>query len=189
MVDSVFVSHIPPVEGQIAQVSNTLDVILTVAMAVIAVVNVFLTIYIYRAGRKNSSKSELQTRKFELLQTLVLNSNIGKLYDFYSNVAKHCEPLLVHNDQITKKKSNDLVIAEQAAFRRDFITLINVVDKSLSQDLKILTDSLVDGITEAIFDEGVNLKHKPKYDELISQRISKNRVDFLSKLYKIAEIQ
>ena len=109
--------------------------------------------------------------------------------DFYSNVAKHCEPLLVHNDQATKKKSNDAVIKEQSAFRRDFITLINVVDKSLSQELISLTDALVDGITETIFDEGVNLKHKPKFDELISQRISKNRVDFLSKLYKIADIQ
>lgn len=189
MIDSLYVSHIPPIEGQIAQTSNALDLILTIAMAVIALVNVFLTIYIFWAGRKDSSKSQLQTRKFELLRTLVLNSNIGRLYDFYSNVAKHCEPLLLHNDQATKKKSNDAVIAEQAAFRRDFITLINVVDNALSQELKSLTDSLVDGITEAIFDEGVNLKHKPKFDELISQRISKNRVDFLSKLYKIADIQ
>lgn len=189
MIDSVYVSHIPPVESYLLPNNNVLDMILAIAMAIIAVVNIGLTIYIFRTGRKDSSKSELMTRQFELLQTLVLNSNIDRLYDFYKSVAKHCEALMSHNDRTTKKKVNDAVIAEQAAFRRDFITLISVVDKTLSQELKVLTDSLVDGITEAIFDEGVNLKHKPKFEELISQSISKNRVDFLSKLYKIADLQ
>ena len=80
-------------------------------------------------------------------------------------------------------------MSEQSSFRRDFITLISVIDKNLSKELKELTDSLIDGITESIFDDGIVLQHKPKYEELISQKISNNRVDFLSKLYKIAEMQ
>lgn len=188
MIDSIYVAHIPPVESYLPQNNNVLDMILAIAMAIIALVNIGLTVYIFITGRKDSSKSELMSRQFELLRTLVLNSNIDRLYDFYKNVAKHCEALISHNDRATKKKVNDAVIAEQAAFRRDFITLISVVDKNLSQELKVLTDSLVDGITETIFDEGVNLKHQPKFDELISQSISKNRVEFLSKLYRIADL-
>lgn len=47
-------------------------------------------------------------------------------------------------------------------------------------------DQLVDGITEAIFDSVINLKHEPKYDEVVAPRISKCRMDCLSMLLLIA---
>lgn len=189
MTDSLYVSHFPPIDGNISLANNTLDMVLAIAMAIIALVNIGLTIYIFVAGRNDTSKTELMSRKFELLQTLVLSSNINRLYGFYQNITQYCEPLIQHNDQKTKKKVNEDILSEQASFRRDFITLISVIDQNLSKELKELTDSLIDGITESIFDDGVNLKHKPKFEELISQKISNNRVDFLSKLYKIAEMQ
>lgn len=189
MTDSLYVSHFPSIDGNISLANNTLDMVLAIAMAIIALVNIGLTIYIFVAGRNDTSKTELMSRKFELLQTLVLSSNINRLYGFYQNITQYCEPLIQHNDQKTKKKVNEDILSEQASFRRDFITLISVIDQNLSKELKELTDSLIDGITESIFDDGVNLKHKPKFEELISQKISNNRVDFLSKLYKIAEMQ
>ena len=37
--------------------------------------------------------------------------------------------------------------------------LFNVIDHQLYEDIKSLGDNLIDGITEAIFDEGINLTH------------------------------
>lgn len=48
-----------------------------------------------------------------------------------------------------------------------------------------MADELIDGITEVIYDPGINLKHEPKFDEMVTQRISRCRVDCLTMLLQL----
>lgn len=187
MVDSVYVSN-PPLCGEaIPQSGSWVDTVLAIAMAVIAAVNVGLTIYIFVKGRKDSSESDYKKRKFELMQTLILNSNIDKFYKFYDNVSASCRELLSNTDQQTKDEVNKSIKADLKLFRLEFITLVKVIDTNLYDNMIQAADTLIDGITKAIYDDGLNLKNEPKFDEVVTRPISKCRTDCLTMLLQIAE--
>lgn len=167
---------------------SVMDTILAIAMAVIALANICLTFFIFRQGRKDTSESANKQRKFELVQSLILNNRLPLLYSFYDAVSNECRKLLVKNDQQTKLAVNETNMALLKRFRQDFVMPFNVVDHELFVSLKETADDLIDGITEAIFDEGINLKHEPKYNEMITEPLSRNRNAMLSKLYEMANL-
>ena len=173
----------------VASGPSMVETVLAIAMAVIAIVNVFLTIYIYRQGKKDTSEGAKKQRKFELMQTLILNNRLHLLYKFYDAVASECRRLLESSDQKTKVSVNEANKALLKKFRQDFVMPFKVVDHDLFVGLKETADNLVDGITEAIFDEGINLKHEPKYNEMISEPLSLNRNTMLSKLCEMANLE
>lgn len=72
------------------QYNQWISTITAVATSVIALVNIGLTIYIYTQNRKDSSIIENCKRRFELMQILILNHNMNKLYDFYDEITAEC---------------------------------------------------------------------------------------------------
>ena len=194
MVDSLIVeNNLPNCEScgcqSIAGGSDLIDTIIAIAMAVIAIANVVLTIHIFKQGQKDNSEGARKQRKFELLQTLILNNRLHILYEFYDAVSRECQQLLKSTDQKTKVAVNDANIALLKKFRQDFVMPFKVVDHNLFIGLKKTADDLVDGITEAIFDEGINLNHEPKFNEEISEPLSVNRNAMLAKLYEMANLE
>ena len=187
MVDSLIVAKQQCVECAAAQTNNWVDTLLAIAMAIIALADVVLTIHIFCQNRKDSKESEYKTRKFELLQTLILNSNVNKFYKFFDEVSSQCETLKQNNDKATKNVVNKANMSSLKLYRLEFLTLTKVIDVKLYESLKSEADKLIDGITEAIFDAGINLKHEPKFDEEVTQRISKCRTDSLTMLLQIAK--
>lgn len=186
MVDSVYVANAQCCSNPVLQSGSWVDTVLAIAMAVIAIVDIVLTIFIFKQGRKDSNESAYKTRKFELMQSLILNSNIKKFYNFFDDVSEECSRLKSNTDKGTKTAVNQAIKASLKIFRLEFITLVKVIDSGLYDTMIKAADQLVDGITEAIFDPGINLKHEPKYDEVVAQRISKCRMDCLSMLLSIA---
>ena len=166
--------------------SLRIEAITAIATTLIAVMNIVLTIIIFIKNRKDLSQRESQHQRFELVRILILDHNMTKVYDFYDEVSTECKRLLAVCDTKDKQEINSIILEKSREFRLDFITLFNVVDSRLYKELLRITDNLTDGITNVIFDEGINLKHRPKFDEEVSQRISKCRVDFLSVLYGMA---
>ena len=123
------------------------------------------------------------------MQTLIINNRLHLLYDFYDAVSKECHRLLGPTDQQTKMVVKNTIIALQKNFRQDFIMPFKVVDHELFVSLKKTADDLIDGITEAIFDDGINLSHEPKFNEMISEPLSLNRNAMLSKLCEMANLE
>lgn len=160
-----------------------IEAITAIATTLIAAMNIVLTIIIFIKNRDDSSQRESQHQRFELVRILILDHNMRKVYDFYDDVSTECKRLLAVCDTKDKQEINSTILEKSREFRLDFITLFNVVDPRLYKELLRITDNLTDGITNVIFDEGINLKHRPKFDEEVSQKISKCRVDFLSVLY------
>lgn len=155
-----------------------------IATVIIALINIILTLYIFYKERKDKVAVEDKHSKFELLRALILDENIGRLYDFYDAITEECEKLLQSGDKITKDEVNNNILSEAKLFRLRFLTLFNVTDSELYNDLLKICDDLVDSITNSIYDEGLNLTNIPKFDQEIRQRISKNRIEMLSRLYR-----
>lgn len=185
MVDSVYVANLQGVDIPIVQSSNWVDTILALAMAVIAIADVILTYLLFKKNRKDSSESECKTRKFELMQTFILNSNVGKFYKFFDEVTAECIRLKSNTDRATKDAVNKAIKSSLKIFRLEFITLVKVIDGELYDKMIKMADELIDGITEVIYDPGINLKHEPKFDEMVTQRISRCRVDCLTMLLQL----
>ena len=177
MVDSVYVASLQGIDIPIVQSSSWVDTILALAMAVIAIADVMLTYLLFKKNRKDSSESECKTRKFELMQTLILNSNVDNFYKFFDEVTTECIRLKSNTDKATKDAVNKAIKSSLKIFRLEFITLVKVIDGELYDKMIKMADKLIDGITESIYDSGINLKHEPKFDEMVTQRISRCRVD------------
>lgn len=191
MVDSLVVASYNPclcVNQSTAGVSNCWDTVLAIAMVVIAAFDIVLTVLIFVRTRKDSSESEQKNRKFELVQSLILNHRLHLLYEFYDAISNECLALQTNTDNETKKKVDDSNKALLKKFRLDFIMLFNVIDSDLYRGMMDNADKLIDGITEAIFDEGINLTHAPKYNEMITVPLSHNRNSMIAKLYSLAEL-
>lgn len=187
MVDSVYVVNPPYLDMPVqANTGSWVDWILAGAMALIALFDAFLTIHIFRQNKKDTSEIEKKHRKFELMQLLILNSKLGLLYSFYDSVMDECKRLQTDDSQAIKEAVNTYIKAQLKVYRRDFISLFNVVDVNVYDSLLKEADGLIDGITEAIFDQGVKLTYEPKFDEMISQPLSKSRIKMLSILYSLA---
>lgn len=186
MVDSLFVAATRLSDCQI--VSNPMDwvgKVTAIAMAIIAFFDILLTLFIFCKARKDNKIVEEKHHRFEMMHSLILEHNISRLYNFYDNVSDICSKLLQSEEQSVKEEVNNAVKGEAKKFRLRFLTLFNVIDSSLYKALLEIMDSLVDGITNSIDNPGIKLTYEPKYDEEISQKISKNRIEMLAKLYNI----
>jgi hypothetical protein len=57
------------------------------------------------------------------------------------------------------------------------------IDENLYQMILLKIDELIDSLTNAIFDEGINLAFKPKYDEEVSKRIRESKTAIIGVLF------
>ena len=83
-----------------------------------------------------------------------------------------------------KQQINDQIISNIGTkFRVEFVDCLNAINPSLYESIMAEYDTLVDSITNHIFDEGINLSHKPKFDELITSNIFKAKTEMLKLLF------
>lgn len=170
----------------IAQVpeKSTLENIYFIATIIIAIVNVSLIIYIFVKNNQKVHSQNEKSRKMDLLKTLILNYNMEKLYIFFKNLKENARELNVQNLNVEQKEKINEKLGDLATiYRQDFIDLFLAVDQSLYNKILEKTDSLIDGLTNTIFDEGINLSHKPKFDELIIKRIRESKTEIIKLLF------
>lgn len=166
--------------------SAWVDTVSAIATAVIAIFDVVLTILVFYLTRKDNKAVEEKHQRFGLMHSLILEYNISRLYDFYDKVSDECAKLLQSDEKSVKDEVNSVVKSEAKKFRLRFLTLFVVIDPALYKSLLEATDKLVDGITDAIYNPGIKLNYEPKFDEEISQKISKSRTDVLTILFHMS---
>lgn len=156
----------------------------SVANVIIALVNIILLIYFFiRNNRKNDVSNE-KSRKINLLKTLVLDYNMGKFYDFFNGACEVTKKLQATGLSVEAKSHINEEVADLITnFRQNFIDLFIAVDMNLYNNILIKTDSFVDGLTDTIFDEGINLSHKPKFEESITKEIRESKTEIIKLLF------
>lgn len=168
---------------------SILEDIYLIAMVIIATVNVLLIIYIFIKNRKKDDNHNEKNRKIDLLKTLILNCNIEKLYVFFKNIKENAMELNNQSLSIEQKgRINDKLSDLATAYRQDFIDLFLAVDQTLYDKILEKTDSLIDELTNTIFDEGINLSHKPKFDEVVIKKIRESKTEIIKVLFSYSGV-
>ena len=163
---------------------SLLDNICSVASIIIAIANVVLILFIFRHNNKKDDTDKEKTRRQHLLKTLVLDYNMSKFYSFYQEIHKETNGLLVNNlSTEDKSRINENIKEKAVELRQGFIDIFLAIDENLYQMLLSKIDELIDSLTNTIFDGGINLAFKPKYDEEVSKRIRESKTAIIGVLF------
>ena len=164
---------------------TTLDLFDKISNIIIAIFTLLFTIYIYYITNIKEKEKDSKDRKTDSLKTIILEHNLKNLFSFYENVIKIMQPLSekAHSDE-EKQDINDNLQSDLKQLRLGFTDLFLAVDKKLYDCIKNSTDLLIDDLTNKMFDDGINLTHKPKYEEEITASISKSKTETVRYLYE-----
>lgn len=160
-----------------------LDSIYKIAMILIAAFNIAFALYIFKVKNKKDNDSEEKNRRIGFLKTLVLDHSMIDLYRFFSLIDIETLRLKSKLSKLEKKEVNDAIIAFGIELRQRFIDPLIAIDNGLYSNVLHAVDELIDGITNCIYDEGINLTHKPKFEEQINQKIQKTKTSIISTLF------
>lgn len=161
-----------------------LDTIYKTATVCIALANIILVIYIFRRNNNKDKRNGEKNRKINLLKTLILDYNMKYLYDFFDKVKEETNKLKAPVLQISEKTSiNNEVILLNSKLRQKFTDVFLAVDENIYNEILTSTDALIDGFTESIFNQGINLSHEPMFNDLITSKITATKTHIIKTLF------
>lgn len=161
-----------------------LDILSKVATVLIAALNLFFAIKFFQFKTKKDDADKENDRRIQWLKSLILDHNLKHFYEFFEMLDIELYKLKQNGLSDENKKEIDSKIAEQFIFlRRKFIDILLAVDSELYEFFITSSDDLQDHFTNAIFDQGINLAHQSKFDEVISEKLMKTKTEFIKKLF------
>lgn len=168
-----------------AQNISILDAVYKIATVCIAFINVLLVFYIFRRNTNKDTKNIEKNRKLSLLKILILDYNMQHLYQFFEDLKLESKKLTVNNlDDVAKKEINEKMLSYGNELRQKFIDPFLAIDSNLYNNILHSVDKLQDSMTNTIFDEGINLSHAPKFNELITSEITKTKTQIIKLLFE-----
>lgn len=164
---------------------SILDTIYKIATVCIAFINVCLVIYIFVRNNNKDNKNSEKNRKMSLLKTLILDYNMKYLYLFFEDLRKETNKLTVANlSNDAKREINEKLLLYGNELRQKFIDSFLAIDSKLYDNILHSIDILLDNMTNSIFDEGINLSHAPKFEELIINKITNTKTHIIKLLFE-----
>ncbi len=168
-------------------IENCIQIIYYFAMIIIGACNLYYVINIFRTDRKTK---EQNTRKEDrrYIFNLMLKYEFPEFFSFFKKIQGECTTLLSESGngcrQECKEQLRDFLTDAFINYRLDFLIVLSAIDDNLYKDVLQRTDSLQDTLTENLFDAGVNLYVKEKYDQLIVNPIMQCKKETLNILTK-----
>ncbi len=163
----------------------TISTISTVLTLIFSLTTLILTIILFNI--KNKKEDDVTERKLKIdwFNKLILDYNLPYFHSFFENLAKELEQLktpgLTDDD---KEKIFDKIKDYQKDFRVHFADSLLAVDKILYNEIINISDTLIDGFTNAAFDPGIKLSHPPKFDEKITVKLTYSKTKIIQELFK-----
>ena len=153
--------------------------------AVFAIANLILAISVFRLDRASSEKKAEAERRLTMFKTLVLDAKMNSFHESIKSMREILDTLPKSDNDIEKKQEiNDALRAHFYELTVDFIDLLMaIVYKNLYEPIRDKSQNLQDELTKAIFDEGIRLSHRPKFEERILTPMSKMQTDIIKILY------
>lgn len=153
--------------------------------AVFAIANLILAISVFRLDRASSEKKAEAERRLTMFKTLVLDAKMNSFHESIKSMREILDTLPKSDHDIEKKQEiNDALRAHFYELTVDFIDLLMAIDyKNLYEPIRDKSQNLQDELTKAIFDEGIRLSHRPKFEERILTPMSKMQTDIIKILY------
>ena len=191
VIDSISkIAIIPPSisQGISPQPIAGLDALHKLGVVLIALFNLIFSIYLYKTNKINQKIKDMKVNRQNLLNILILNHKLNDFYKIFACIHTECQILL--NTEIgeekRKEQANGKLEELFIQLNLEFITTLRAVDIKLSDEILSISDTLQSKLSENIFDNGVNLHVRDKYDELIQTPISNAEIEILKKLYEFS---
>jgi hypothetical protein len=163
---------------------DCLDVTSKIATVLIAVFNLYFSYKLFSMKNDKDDLTEEKKRRLHLFQVVVLDYDLKHLYDFFDEVDSVSKRLLNRNqDLVLKREVIDLLSDEFILFRRKFVDVLFAIDVSLHKKILSLADDLQSHLSTSILDSGINLSYKPKFDEVICEKIVSVKIAIIKELY------
>lgn len=163
---------------------ENLDIACKIATVVIAVVNVGLVIYIFVKNSKRDSSHKEKERKINLLKTVVLDYGMEHFYRFFEKIEQESEKLKNRTiDASAKQAINKALLDFGKTLEHKFTDLFLGIDQRLYETIKQETDNLLDGFTESIFNENINIYTDDNFNDLIINKIIYSKTQIIKTLF------
>ncbi|TGK87578.1 hypothetical protein EHQ24_01665 [Leptospira noumeaensis] len=153
-------------------------------MILIALFNSGFALKIFLSNSKKDEIKREKDRKIQLLKILVLDHNLKYFYDIFEKLEMKLHLLERKNLKLNTKKTIEGDISNLfIQLRRKFTDPLLAIDNSFYDRILKTLDDHQSSITNAIFNEGINLSNKEKYNEIISEEHSAVKSDILRILF------
>lgn len=172
-----------------------------IANILIACANVLLAGYVF-VYQKNKDKEDkirqkekdqadkldvlkIQEQNIRLLwfKELIVQPHLAGIIAFYKNMHSLEGKLSKTNTDETKHEISEFIKHECSSLRRSFIDILRTVDPKLHTEIQNNIDTLLDHITNKLFDPGLNLNDRPTYEREVGTKISYSHNDLIAQLY------
>lgn len=162
-----------------------LDVFFKSATILIALTNLFFVIKFFNLKTYKDEVDKERDRRINWLKSLVLDYSLDDFYNFFDILENDLEGLKGQNiNHQVKVQINDKISDQFIYLRRKFTDTLFAVDVNLYRDVLNLSDNLQSHLSMTIFDNGVNLAHPPKYQELVSEKLIRMKSDIIKLLFE-----
>ena len=175
--------NIEPIE--VAIETGGWEIASVVITAIFALANLILAISVFRLDRASNERKAEAGRRLTMFKTLVLDAKMNSFHESIKSMRNTLDSLPKFDDDIEKKQEiNGALRAQFYELTIDFIDLLMAIDyKNLYEPIRDKSQDLQDELTKAIFDEGIRLSHRPKFEERILSPVSKMQTDIIKILY------
>lgn len=162
-----------------------------IAQIILAVASLALAFYIFIYQRNKDNRTEFQTAqlndqniKLQWFKELIIHPNLPGIQSFYDHLYT-IKDKIDSNDLIEEKKIeiNTFIKKELSDLRKTFVDLLQATDPAFAKMTKDNLDNLVDGITEAIFNDELKLNNSTTYEKFIGSKITYSRNLLFSSIY------
>ena len=161
-----------------------LDIAFKTATICIVGFNAYFAVKIFKLKDKKDETEKEKDRKIQLLKTLVLDHNLKNYHLIFERIENELTKLQAPNLTDIDKQDIDSNIGNHFIEPRSkFYDSLLAIDDTLYEKIKKKSDSLQTHFTETIFDQGVNLTHLPKYDEMIIQPMTTAKTEIIKSLF------
>jgi hypothetical protein len=168
---------------QNATPNSWLDTAQKIATITIAVVNVILTIYIFRKKTFSDKKDKIEKSNIEWYRELVIKPNLQYFSTFIDKVFNIVQPLRIENLTIdVKEQIQEQLQTEFTQIRIKFLDAQRIASKKLYLEIQSKVDDLQSTLSKAIFDKEEGYPQETDFDEKISQPIFYTRSDVLKSI-------
>ena len=163
---------------------KNLDIPSKIATVIIATCNLFLTVKFFNFKNTKDNIDKENDRRIQWLKSLILDHNLKHFYEFFDNLNIELNKLKQSGLSNDDKENIDSEIADKfIILRQKFIDIILAVDSNLYFLFITLSDELQAHITDSVFDDGINLSNSTKFDEVIQNKVTQIKTEFIKNLF------
>lgn len=145
------------------------------------IIAIFTLVFSWYIFKYQSSKDD-NDLKLDWYKLIIIESKFDEFFNFFEKLNELLQPLKTEDLSIEIRQDvNDKILDELNSIELSFISLLLAVDKMLYECVKTQFDKLIDGLTEKLSEESLQLNNLEVYNNEISNHVA----DYKTKILKM----